>query len=629
MHARIRPLRPRSFPRRAQQALLAAGPSLAALAAGVGLSTAAPNEPPTAVILAPAQGAGLLTPATFTLRATGLDADGVVTRLTFALNGSAFGIATTNSAEFVVRNLFVGNYRFTVTATDDQGATGSANLDLVVKTPPTVSIAQPAAGARLNTVTNVLTGGAADSRGLDRVDYAVNGGSFQTAEGTTSWSAPIVLAPGTNFVRVRAIDRYGNASSTNGRTFFLVVPSPISLTTSGEGTLRGLTDGQTLEVNRGYRVSAVPATGQVFSNWTGSVTSSSADLQFLMQPNFSLTAHFVPNPFPSASGTYDGLFLENPTQFESTGDFTFRLTPSGAYSASLRLAGQKLRAAGRLNLEGDATNLVARPGHSPLQVSWSTDLHGLNSVTGIVSDGVWRAELRGHRATFRAGPNPAPLAGRYTVAIEPEPASDAPPGAGPAVLQISSDSIASYTGSLPDGTRLTGRATVSADGDWPVYAPLYQNQGLIAGWVHVDTNATLQDLSGSLAWFRPAQAGAPLYPAGFTNRSHVVGSRFLPPTTPADPLLNLVDATATFFGDDLSQTWTNPIQFSPNRVTNLGSNRLSLSVVRNTGQFRGSLIDPNLNRSFPFNGVLLQKSTNGAGYFLGPTAGGRVTITAP
>ncbi len=593
---------------------------------------AAANQPPTVRFIEPAPHTGLISPASFTLNAVGADVDGTVTRLTFALNGSALGIANGDAAALPIRLLILGNYHFTVIATDDQGANATNTLDLVVKSAPAVSIGAPGANARLLDATNLISGTASDSYGVARVDYSVNADSFRPAVTflpavATPWLALVQFEPGTNVVRVRALDPYGNSSPTNTRTFFQVVPSPIALNTVGSGSILRLTNGQILELNRGYRVSAIPAPGFVFSNWTGSISSPKRDLDFLMQSNFNLTAHFVPNPFNDAKGTYRGLIVDtNGPQYESSGDFVLQLSPAGRYTASLRLAGERLPAIGTVDLTGQATNVIDRRGRSPIIVTWTFDLHGGNSVFGSVSDGLWQAGLKGDRAAFSSPGQATPLAGRYTLAIAPTAAPAAPTGNGWASVSILGNGTVTASGSLPDGIKFAANSTVTGDGDWPLYLPLYKNLGALAGWLHFDRDGPSDDLRGAPIWFRPAQPGTTSFADGFTNVTVLTGSRYTSPSAPNDRILELANANVILTGTGLSQSWTNPISFGPRSVTNHGPNRLSVSVAPASGLFKGTFTDPILQQIIPFNGALLQKSTNGSGYFLTPTTHGRVRI---
>ena len=59
-----------------------------------------------------------------------------------------------------------------------------------------------------------------------------------------------------------------------------------------------------------------------------------------------------------------------------------------------------------------------RPRTNALSINLSVDVtDGMAQMIGVVSDGFSIAQLLADRATFHAATNPAPFAGRYTMAI--------------------------------------------------------------------------------------------------------------------------------------------------------------------------------------------------------------------
>jgi hypothetical protein len=84
-------------------------------------------------------------------------------------------------------------------------------------TPPTVVISSPTNGANLATSTTTVSGTASDpgspNSGLSLVEVRVNGGSWQSASGTTSWSRGVTLSPCVNTVEARSSDKAGNYST--------------------------------------------------------------------------------------------------------------------------------------------------------------------------------------------------------------------------------------------------------------------------------------------------------------------------------------------------------------------------------------------------------------------------------
>src|SRR6185436_593391 len=126
---------------------------------------------------------------------------------------------------------------------------------------------------------------------------------------------------------------FGNVSLTNTRQFFQVVTNALTLAIRGTGVVNGSTNNQVLEVGRGYRLTATPGAGYLFSNWTGNVSGALPTLGFIMQSNMVIEANFVPNPFLRVSGAFNGLFYEtSEVRHRTSGDFKFTVTTSGKYS---------------------------------------------------------------------------------------------------------------------------------------------------------------------------------------------------------------------------------------------------------------------------------------------------------
>jgi plastocyanin len=586
------------------------------------------NLRPVVQFISPADGAGFLAPGGFVLEAAASDADGTVSDLRFFRGTTFLATVPADGAALVIQGLAAGTYVFTATATDNLGSQSSQSIEVIVKARPTLAVTTPAANARLTDALALFSGTAADSVRVSAVEYSVNGGPFQPASGTTSWNRSAALPPGTNQLRFRSLDAFGHSSLTNARSVFQVSPSTLTLEVFGQGTISGATNGQPLEIGRGYQVTAVPAPGYLFSNWTGQVSGELPRLPFLMQPNLVLQANFVPNPFLRVSGSFHGLFSEETTVRHATsGEFRLNVAVSGKYSATLRLAGQRYAASGVLDLTGRATNTLLRTGASPLIVRWVVNLQGLDEVTGSLTDGAWTASLLGVRAAYNARTNRAPLAGKHTLVLEGSRASTPTLGDGWGTLVVNPAGVARLAGSLADGTRVTRAAPLSKNGDWPLYAGLYANQGSLLGWVRFNTNAPADDFQGRPWWFRPPQPTSPLYPEGFAQQPRLIGSRYLAPIGFSNNMVALTNASLVLAGGNLSQTWTSDIILGPNhRVTNSSPHPLTVTLSPGNGLFRGTFTDTVLGRTVPFTGALLQKSARGAGWFPGTNVTGQVLI---
>lgn len=519
-----------------------------------------------------------------------------------------------------------GNCRITDTAT--LIVNDSAVPDT---TPPMLTILHPLnAALRLSTnnPTFVLRGTARDNRGVAGVYLQANGTPFAAVSGTSNWSAAVQLEPGSNVFHLKAVDAAGNSSPVLTRTVNFVVTSPLTVRTNGRGYVLPALDGQLLEIGRNYTATATPSNGWLFSHWAGGVASSAPRLTFAMQSNLVLEAHFVPNLFLTATGAYHGLFRDpNQPQHASSGAFKAMVGRGGEFSASLRSGSRLSSFTGRFGLDGKATNRVPRSGTNALTVELCLDLQGADRITGRVTDGAWVAELGANRAVFNSTSNLATnFAGRYTLLIAgaTNGSSVAPAGHGFQTLAISRAGIATFSGTLADGTPATAQVPLSRAGDLPWYVPLYGGTGSALGWMRVRPSAAV-DLDGSTDWFKPARATPPNYTNGFAISSPVSGSAYAPIGT--NRLLQLDEALVVLSDGGLPQSLTNVVTLGPGgRVTNGGPHRLTFQAAPATGMFSGTLTPVGATAPIAFKGALLQRQGFGGGFFLRGGQSGAVNI---
>jgi hypothetical protein len=138
------------------------------------------------------------------------------------------------------------------------------------------------------------------------------------------------------------------------------------------------------------------------------------------------------------------------------------------------------------------------------------------------------------------------------------------------------------------------------------------------------TNETTRDISGNLSWVKPALPTARYYPLGFTNEHEAVGSRYIAPGM-THQVLNFTNGVAAFTGGNLLRPITNHVLLTTNnQLTNLDSNKLTLTLVLPTGQISGNVTDTNAGKRLSFNGALLQKLNAGYGFFRGTNQTGEV-----
>lgn len=492
---------------------------------------------------------------------------------------------------------------------------------------PTVAFNSPASGAVQTNLVVTVTGTANDNDGVGRVDYAVGSSPFASATGTEDWSATVALEPGTNLVLVRSVDLSGNISVTNSRGIFCSVPSSLSIAVVGFGSVSGATNGQKLAIGKAFQIKALPTPGYLFSNWTGSVSGTDPTLNFLMQSNLQIVANFVVNPFAGRRGTYNGLFFEvDQVRPNRSGAFTLTLSDRGSYSASVQIGNKKARASGSMGLDGKATNVISRPGTNSLIVNWSVALDDSLQIGGTVGDGTWTANLQGDQAFFNKT-NVAPRAGNYTFAMLGSPGGHlAPEGDSYGTVSVDFKGALKWKISLADKTGLAGKAFLSKDGHWPVYASPYGGNGGLLGWITF-TNQAASDFEGLISWIKPSSVRTPFFPGGFNSEAALIGASYEPPGDSSSRLLDLTNAVALLTGGNLSVSYTNNVALGlAGKVDNSGPNRLVMKFNLASGLFTGNFTPDGATKAVTFKGVALQKANYATGHFYGTNQSGRFAI---
>jgi hypothetical protein len=423
------------------------------------------------------------------------------------------------------------------------------------------------------------------------------------------------------------------------------------------GGIVGATNGQLLEIGRGYNLMAKPAPGNLFAGWyeNGNLISLSSTYSFIMESNLFLTAVFNTNLFPHVKGTYTGLFCDtNQVEEWNSGFFTLTVGDLGSYTAKMWIEGKSYTFSGTFDATtGNGVNfLFPNPltSSNDLFIRLQLDLYGdrdhlsgsfsnyyryVAFVTNGPNPGItfltnrWVSELHAYRPVFTTA-NPAPQAGKYTLIIPAATTStNGPFGDGYGTVSVSTKGSLTFSGSLSDGTKVTQKVPISNYGDWPLYLNLYKGKGTLLSRLVFDTNQPDTDVSGLMNWFKRTQL-AKYFGAGFTNESMIVGSRFVAPKG-TNRLLALTTGVAGFTNGNLVADFANGVTVdAPGKVTNVdaGINRLVMSLNRASGLMSGSVTPPGATRAIPFKGAVLQKQNRGSGYFLGTNASGRVSLDA-
>ncbi|NOS69733.1 MAG: hypothetical protein HOP33_07370 [Verrucomicrobia bacterium] len=496
-------------------------------------------------------------------------------------------------------------------------------------TKPTLAITSPIAKQRWSNEVFSVMGTSKDNVSVTNVACQLNGSGWvptQTLNGWTNWTADMLLSPGSNFLQAFATDSSGNNSTTNSVSFVCVLTAPLTVLTNGSGTVSPSLNGQLLEIGKTYTLTAKPAVRNLFAGWSGSVSSFNPVLNFLMQSNLTLQANFITNPFVGLKGKFYGLFSEtnDVRNHDRSGNFTLTLAEAGTYSASLQLGSKKLPAKGAFDWLGQSVLKLKPSLTETVTVALQLDVTNLNAwITGTVSNGAWTSPLLGYRAPVYPAGSASPLAGKYTLVIPgSDDAAASPGGDGYGTVTASKSGLLKLAGKLADGTTLSQSIPASEDGWWPLYSSLYSSKGSLHGWM-MFTNKDESDISGELSWIKSTLATSRYYPLGFTNEHEAVGSLYISPTT--NRVVGITNGTVEFLHGNLIQPITNSVLLTTNnKITNLSSNKLTMTFTLTSGLFKGSVTDTNTGKAIPFTGVLLQKLDSGYGCFLGTNQGGQM-----
>ena len=175
------------------------------------------NILPTASITSPGDGLTFLTTDSIGFGGSGSDnEDGSLTGASLVWTSSLDGQIGTG--ESFNSALTAGSHTITLTATDSQGASGTASVVVSVNTPPTVSITSPAGGSTFLTTESIGFAGS----GSDNEDGALSGASLVwtsslDAQIGTGASFNIVLTAGSHTITLTAIDSQGASGHCIGR----------------------------------------------------------------------------------------------------------------------------------------------------------------------------------------------------------------------------------------------------------------------------------------------------------------------------------------------------------------------------------------------------------------------------
>lgn len=513
------------------------------------------------------------------------------------------------------------------------------------RTRPSIRITSPRQVQKLSAPDGqwVVRGIAADNGELAEILVKLNDGEWQSIEAARSWSAEAQLAPGRNVVSAYAVDAAGNRSFTYGLSFTHIVKSTLALSTEGQGSIRKNFSGSILEVGKSYTLTAVPQSGQILEGWLdgdGNLVSTSVTYTFTMQPNLALKARFIPNPFISVAGSYNGLFFPanefgemSPwAEARNSGGITFTLGPNGLAQGTIVSQGSSLPFKVQLRPDLGGTVTVTRSQGVPLSLVLQV-VPEEGVVGGTLTPGEeWQSSVLARR---RAA-NGTAFAGKYSFIMVGCPTGTCfigPPvpfGDSIGTVIVKPTGALEVSGTLSDNHGFHQQTFVSEDGYWPVLFQPYGGQGLVIGWLNL---GHFQD-GNTIFWEKPVAPLDDYYPNGFvTHRVTVVT-----PYTVPQPNHNALNWKSGYFVINSGNLpplmlLTNRIEVVNNQVHNLGGDltNFSMTITPANGAFQGSFNDPVTGVHTPFKGLILQDSseffrTESGGWFLGTNTSGTVRL---
>jgi hypothetical protein len=599
--------------------------------------------------------------ATFSVKATGtpLTYQWIFDGAPFSDIGNISGSASNQMTVNLVASNNVGSYSVIVGNSFVSVTSKVVQLTLTRETSkPSVAITSPKPNSRTNAP--VLSGTASDSVRVLNVAYwltNVNNGVRTTVNGiaalaagtssSSNWTIQTMLLPGTNILAVQSSNYGGLASPVESSTFFYRVTTPlqVQVNPAGMGKLLGVawvktdappTNGAALYVGEGYTLTANPAFNWWLTNWltNGGLAGTNTTLNFIMEPGLVVTANFATNLFVGMAGRYDGIFYPSSQEGETVTNsgliYNLMLGTNGIFSGKMYLASATpYTLDGAFDRSGEAVETVGRSaaagGNVTLQLSipWqSMPRQIIGSVQGTNAGGWISTNVNLYAAATNTNNFPA-----YTVLLPQDTNfAGAPPSYGYALI-TNMVSMIHIGGVLSDGTSFSSFVEpINEQDEFPVYASLYNNTGLLLGQLSLDAASNAAVPAGSLICFKPSQHTG-LYSNGFTASINVEGS---PWTNSAAALAGLFPdgAQLTFSGGGLASNLVSIVQLTSSntfRRVSGSTDFASGTINRMNGLLTLSFTNTS-GKKVSASGTLLQNAGMGGGFFLGATNAGSILL---
>ena len=362
-------------------------------------------------------------------------------------------------------------------------------------------------------------------------------------------------------------------------------------------------------------------------------------------------------------GRYEGLLLpadDTVPSHGANGTVSLKGSTDGAFTGKVALEGISYSIKGVFNRDGAArfgvslTNslTITRKGQTPLFLTLQLRTGGLGDrLTGTIRENSSDlSQVAAYRVIY-SKTNPVPTTivdpatdkGRYTALLVSAPAPNNglpanrfPQGEGYATATVTTAGAVTISGRLADGTAFKSKGNLTDGARYGFHILTDSKRGSCTGMI------TFQALSGSdfdatnVNWFRPANNRSVYYPFGWPAgiRTQILGSRYV--YTPGVAVLAVGNtASAELSQGNLSASIEQSFSLSSsNKLVAISPpNPFTLTITPKTGlisgSFNGSFTSTFGLRKTAIRGVVFQKQTIAAGYFLGVTEGGSFTLGVP
>jgi plastocyanin len=260
----------------------------------------APNQPPTVTITNPASGTVFAAPANVTIQASATD-DVAVVNVQFLVGSTVLTNDNTAPYSAVTNNLAAGSYTLSAIVTDNNGATFTNSVSIIVDVRPTVTITNPASGTVFAAPASItIQADASDSDGtVTNVQFLVDSNSVTNDPAGPFSAVTNNLAVGSHTLSAVASDNNGLKITNNA---VISVVTPVSVLLSAPQPVPPGKIRFTYTANAGLRYIVQSSSNLALPNWTTLVTNTAAsgsinftDLNATLNPGFYRVSR-LPNP---------------------------------------------------------------------------------------------------------------------------------------------------------------------------------------------------------------------------------------------------------------------------------------------------------------------------------------------